>query len=189
MLNTKETTGKLGTGRWLENNSDDKRILKVTIKRKPEPPKADPATLFSREDIRKFVTEFVSSWIRGDLIIRFPTAAELAKKTPLAITFPTDPSVNAELKIKEHYVDLLIVIAGIRPTTAEEQEKAIDEVFRILLMFRSANRIEGKIISNDLEKRVSELEKVQNGQGKLVEQITGYLFKPKTPAKKPSANQ
>ena len=39
-------------------------------------------------------------------------------------------------------------------------------------MFRSANRIEGKIISNDLEKRVSDLEKTAKNQGKLVEQIT-----------------
>jgi hypothetical protein len=169
-------------------NPDNKGILKVTIKRKPEPPKADPATLFSREDVRKFVTEFVSSWIRGDLIIRFPTAAELAKKTPLAIAFPTDPSVNAELKIKEHYVDLLSIISGIKPASAEEQEKAVDEVFKMLLMFRSANRIEGKIISNDIEKRVEELEKTQNSQGKLVEQITSHLFKPKSPGKKPPAN-
>ena len=93
--------------------------------------------LFSENDIRRFVTEFVSSWIRGDIIIRFPTAAELAKKTPLSIAFPTDPSVNAELKIKEHYIDLLSVVAGIKPASAEEQEKAINEVFKMLLMFRS----------------------------------------------------
>ena len=62
----------------------------------------------------------------------------MPKKTPLSIAFPTDPSVNAELKIKEHYVDLLSIIAGIKPASAEEQEKAIDEVFKMLLMFRSA---------------------------------------------------
>ena len=173
----------------MENNADDKKVLKVTIKRKPEPPKVEPMTLFNETDVRKFVTEFVSSWIRGDIIIRFPTAAELAKKTPLSIAFPTDPSVDAELKIKEHYVDLLTVIAGIKPASADEQEKAIDEVFKMLLMFRSANRIEGKIISNDLEKRVDELEKTQKNQAKLVDQITGFLFKPKTAGKKTPPNQ
>ena len=69
--------------------------------------------------------------------------------------------MNAELKIKEHYVDLLSVIAGIKPASAEEQEKAITEVFKMLLMFRSANRIEGKIISNDLEKRIARPRKNQ----------------------------
>ena len=49
----------------------------------------------------------------------------------------------------------------------------------MLLMFRSANRIEGKIISNDLEKRMKNVEKTSKDQGKLVEQITGFLFKPK----------
>ena len=96
----------------MENNSD-KKIINVRIRRKTEP-KPEPNLLFNEKDIRKFVTEFVSSWIRGDIIIRFPTAAELAKKTPLSIAFPTDPSVNAELKIKEHYVDLLSIIAGIK---------------------------------------------------------------------------
>jgi hypothetical protein len=167
--------------------NDDKKIISVRIKRKPDV-KTEPSMLFSQQDIRRFVTEFVASWIRGDIIIRFPTANELAKKTPLSIAFPTDPSVNAELKIKEHYVDLLSVIAGIKPSSTEEQEKAIDEVFKILLMFRSANRIEGKIISNDLEKRIQELEKAAKNQSKLVDQITAFLFTPKkTKANKPAS--
>ncbi len=159
-------------------NNEDKKIISVRIKRKPEV-QAEPSVLYSKEDIRRFVSEFVSSWIRGDLIIRFPTAAELAKKTPLSITFPTDPSVNAELKIKEHYVDLLSVVAGIKPASADEQNKAVEEVFKMLLMFRSANRIEGKILSNDIEKRVEKLEEMSKNQTKLVDQITGFLFTPK----------
>jgi hypothetical protein len=156
-----------------QENSKDKGIISVRIKRQPEP---EPEPVFSPQDIRRFVTEFVSSWIRGDIIIRFPTAAELAKKTPFSIAFPTDPSVNAELKIKEHYVDLLSVIAGIKAASTSEQEQAEKEVFKMLLMFRSANRIEGKIISNDLEKRIEQLEKTSDSTGKLVEQITGFLF-------------
>jgi len=166
----------------MENNSD-KKIISVRIKRKPEP-QVEPSLLYSKEDVRKFVSEFVSSWIRGDIIIRFPTAAELAKQTPLSIAFPTDPSVNAELKIKEHYVDLLSIIAGIKPASGDEQEKAVAEVFKMFLMFRSANRIEGKIISNDLQKRVDELEKTTKDQGKLVDQITAFLFRPKNSVKK-----
>ena len=129
--------------------------------------------------MHRIVTEFVSAWIRGDLTIRFPTAAELSKKNPLAIAFPTDPSINEELKIKEHYIDLLMICAGIKRASAEEQEKAVTDVFRMLLMFRSANRIEGKIISNDLEKRVGYLEEKAQSTGKLIEQITGFLFKEK----------
>ena len=163
-----------------KNNAEDKKVISVRIRRKPEP-KPESSLLYSEKDIRRFVSEFVSSWIRGDIIIRFPTAAELAKKTPLSIAFPTDPSDNAELKIKEHYVDLLSVIAGTKPSSAEEQQKAIDEVFKMLLMFRSANRIEGKIISNDLEKRIQDLEKTTANQAKLVEQITAFLFTPKKP--------
>ncbi len=169
-----------------QGNADDKKIISVRIKRKPEP-KPEPSLLFSDKDIRKFVTEFIASWIRGDIVIRFPTAAELAKQAPLAIAFPTDPSVNAELKIKEHYVDLLSIVAGIKPASAAEQEKAIGEVFKMLLMFRSANRIEGKIISNDLQKRVDRLEENTKAQGKLVDQITAFLFTPKKSAKEKTA--
>ena len=168
-------------------NAEDKKIISVRIKRKPDPP-AEPATLYTKQEIRNFVNEFVSSWIRGDITIRFPTAAELAKKTPLSIAFPNDPSVSAELKIKEHYVDLLSVVAGIKSSSVEEQENAISEVFKMLLMFRSANRIEGKIISNDMEKRVEKLEETSRNQGKLVDQITGFLFTPKkAKASKPTA--
>ncbi len=163
----------------MSKESEDKGIISVRIKRKPEPPKAEPSLLFSEKDIRRFVTEFVSSWIRGDIIIRFPTAAELAKKTPLSINFPTDPSVDAELKIKEHYIDLLSIIAGTKPASAAEQEQAIADVFKMLLMFRSANRIEGKILTNTLENRIAELEKTVKNQSKLVDQITAHLFAPK----------
>jgi len=161
-----------------KDNADDKKMISVRIRRKPEP-KSESSLLYSEKDIHRFVSEFVSSWIRGDIIIRFPTAAELSKKNPLSIAFPTDPSVNAELKIKEHYVDLLSVIAGTKPASLEEQQRAIDEVFKMLLMFRSANRIEGKIMSNDLEKRIQDLEKTAATQTKLVEQITAFLFTPK----------
>ncbi|NLF88141.1 hypothetical protein GX563_04880 [Candidatus Bathyarchaeota archaeon] len=164
-------------------NADDKKILSVRIKRKPEPqpPQQPPvkSTLYSREEIRRFVSEFVSSWIRGDIVIRFPTAAELAKKTPLNIAFPNDPSVTAELKIKEHYVDTLSIVAGIKAVPTDEQEKAIDEVFKMMLMFRSSNRIEGRIMSSDLDKRIAKLEETVKNQAKLVDQITGYLFTPK----------
>ena len=151
--------------------TEDRRIIKVKIQKDQE-----PATLFSQEDIKKIVMEFVSAWIRGDITIRFPTAAELSKKTPLSIAFPVDPSVNAELKIKEHYVDLISTCAGIKQATTEEQKKAITEIFRLLLMFRSANRIEGKILPSDLEKKVEQLEKTAQATGKLVEQITAFLF-------------
>ena len=75
------------------------------------------------------------------------------------------------------------IIPGTKPASAEEQQRAIDEVFKMLLMFRSANRIEGKIISNDLEKRIQDLEKTKTAatQTKLVEQITAFLFTPKKP--------
>jgi len=170
------------------DDTSDKKVISVRIRKRTEP-KAEPAILFSQREVRKFVVEFVSSWIRGDIIIRFPTAAELAKKTPFSIAFPTDPSVNAELKIKEHYVDQLSIVAGTKPASVDEQEKAISDVFRMLLMFRSANRIEGKIISNDLEKRIEELEKTAKNQGKLVDQITGFLFKPQKQNNKTQASQ
>src|SRR3990172_1148903 len=163
-----------------KGNVEEKQIV-VKIQKKQA---ASP--LFSEGDVRKFVFEFVASWIRGDITIRFPTASELAKKTPFSIAFPVDPSVNAELKIKEHYIDLLSVCAGIKKASSEEQEKAIQEVFKMLLMFRSANRIEGRIMSNDLDRRMKELEKTMNTTGRLVEQITGFLF---TKKKKPAARK
>ncbi len=159
-------------------NAEDKKIIRVSIKRKPDEPQG-ATSLYSKEQIRRFVSEFVSSWIRGDIIIRFPTAAELAKQTPLNIAFPKDPSVSAELKIKEHYVDLLMVVAGIKAASAQEQENAVSEVFKMMLMFRSANRIEGKILSGDIEKRIQKLEETQGEQGKLVDRITAHLFAPK----------
>jgi hypothetical protein len=87
------------------DKAEEGKIIKVRIRKsKPEP----VAPLFSQKEVHRIVGEFASSWIKGDIIIRFPTAAELSKKNPLAITFPTDPSINQELKIKEHYIDLTI---------------------------------------------------------------------------------
>ena len=179
-MSSMQSSGENSTEKAAKGNVEKSEVIKVRIRKsKPEPA---TSTLFSQKDVRHVVAEFVSSWIRGDIIIRFPTAAELSKKNPLSIAFPTDPSVNEELKIKEHYIDLLMVCAGIKLATDEEQDKAITEVFRMLLMFRSANRIEGKIISNDLEKRVATIEERLQSTGKLVEQITGFLFKEKKPS-------
>ncbi|MDR2203674.1 MAG: hypothetical protein LBE76_05195 [Nitrososphaerota archaeon] len=154
---------------------EDNKIIHVQIKKKPEP----SAALYSEEDIRRIVDEFITSWIRGDTIIRFPTASELGKQNPITIAFPKNPSVNAELKIKEHYIDLILICAGVKAASIEEQQKAIDEIFKMMLMFRTSNRIETKNVSKDLDKRITEIEKIQQNQIKLVEQITAFLFKPK----------
>jgi hypothetical protein len=159
-------------------NADDKNIISVRIKRNSDVPDG-AASLYSREEIRRFVSEFVSSWIRGDIIIRFPTAVELSKQMPLMISFPKDPSVSAELKIKEHYVNLLMVVAGIKFASAKEQDEAVSEVFKMMLMFRSSNRIEGRILSGDLEKRIQKLEEALAEQKALVDRITAHLFPPK----------
>src|SRR5512136_2147026 len=111
-----------------KNNAEESKVVKVRIRKSKQ---TEQAALYAPKDIRSIVSEFVSSWIRGDIIIRFPTAAELSKKNPLSIAFPIDPSVNAELKIKEHYVDLLSICTGIKQATAEEQKNAITEIFRI----------------------------------------------------------
>jgi hypothetical protein len=173
-----------------QNNNNTKKIeenkiIRVQIKNKPEP---SSAALYSEEDVRRIVNEFVTSWIKGDTIIRFPTASELGKQNPLNITFTKDPSVNAELKIKEHYIDLILICAGVKPASNTEQQKAISEVFKMMLMFRSANRIENKNITKDIEKRFTELEKTQQNQMKLVEQITAFLFKPKKPKQQKTKN-
>jgi hypothetical protein len=114
--------GELNTG----DDSKDEKIV-VRIKKKTE---QVPTSLIHPDEIRRFVQEFVSSWIRGDIVIRFPTAHELSKKTPLSIAFPVDPSVNAELKIKEHYIDLLSIVAGIKKASAEEQAKSSPMIWR-----------------------------------------------------------
>jgi hypothetical protein len=148
-------------------------------KEKAKEKQQETTLLFSQKDIRNFVLTFVSSWIKGDITIRFPTAAELSKSRPLDITFPSDPSLNAEVKIKEHYIDLLSICAGTKPASSEEQQRAIVEIFRMLLMFRSANRIEGKLQPSGLEERVDKLEKSLKSTTKMIEQITSYLFKEK----------
>ncbi|NLE04991.1 MAG: hypothetical protein GX638_09335 [Crenarchaeota archaeon] len=150
------------------------RIIKVKIHKNTA---AEPETLFSPKEIRQFVSEFATAYIRGNIIIRFPTAAELSKKNPLAVGFPTDPSISQEIKIKEHYIEQLLIGAGIKSASKEQQEKAINDIFHMLLMFRSANRIEGKILPADIEKRITTLEEKQQTTNTLVEQITGFLFK------------
>src|SRR3972149_10489670 len=69
-------------GRMMEkdakDNAGDEKIV-VRIQKKQE---AAPTPLFSPSDVRRFVAEFVSSWIRGDIIVRFPTAAEVGEKSP-----------------------------------------------------------------------------------------------------------
>ncbi|MDR0318835.1 MAG: hypothetical protein LBI09_02230, partial [Nitrososphaerota archaeon] len=58
------------------DNPEKNKIIRVQIKKDPEP----SAALYSEKDIRTIVDEFVTSWIKGDTIIRFPTATELGKQ-------------------------------------------------------------------------------------------------------------
>jgi len=92
------------------------------------------------------------SWIRGDMSsdsrLRW-----IGKENSLSLAFPVDPSVNAELENKRALHWFAVCLRWIKKASSEEQEKAIQEVFKILLMFRSANQNRRKNSRERLEKR------------------------------------
>lgn len=128
------------------------------------------SSIFSDEDIKNTVREFILAWLRGKIAINFPSAREL--QNYLLPIFRYDPQAKEkEIKIKEYFINLVSICLGTEKATSKERNKAINLVFRQILALRSGNRIKGTFAEFNIEKRFQILENQVKDTNNLVKEL------------------
>ena len=120
----------------------------------------EPPIILSEDDIRQTVRQFILAWIRGDITIHFADAMNILQRSQLEGKFiDYKKASERESQGKQYFSNLIETCVGNKDVTSEEREEAISELFKWILILRSAKRVEGRIVEFDIEERFRRLEK------------------------------
>jgi len=133
-------------------------------------------SIFTREEIVTTVRSFLLAWIKNDIKIHFPTAEEIqyhvkqdGRKIDRFI------ACQQERDGKIHFLDKIVLVAGTRPATKEQQEYAINELFKDILCYRCGNRIEGTFgKKEDYDARLSRVEEQIEAMNVIIQELVIY---------------
>ena len=162
----------------MENNKANEKEEKSSNTAKAQQKTPKKLLLFSEKEFIGTVRSFIDAWLRGQITINFPTAAELEKQkqgTNLSFRYPggyiTPQSQVDEIKGKELFMSL-VATACSDEATIVEQETAISQLFQMLMAYRCGKRIIGSFtIQNDLEPKISRMEDQITAMNKLLEEL------------------
>jgi hypothetical protein len=138
--------------------------------------------LFSENETKSIVKGFISGYISGRVTINFPTPSEIecmasALDMPEVRTLDEKSKKTAiELalfKARQKVPDLIAICCGTKPASVSEQKKAFNDLFELILAYRTSGRILGEFLNYDIAERVMKLEegieKINNLLKQLVE--------------------
>lgn len=130
-------------------------------------------SLFTREEIRSIVKEFITAFVNGEITIDFKTAEEFLIEAKFSKQkMDLQEALAQEVEAKAPFYHLLNVSAGCETSSScEEKEKAINDLFASIIRMRQSQRIKGKFMTFDVEEKIAELEKDLVETNKLVAQI------------------
>jgi hypothetical protein len=153
-------------------NDDDPQY--ETSLNKQENNKTNP--LFSEDEIREIVKSFLITWLSNDVKILFPEPEEIETIAKLENRQSDTKTILLEhSKIKEKFINVIYIFTGRTKATQEQQNKAIYDLFNLLLHYRSGNRIEGNFLRNMYEERLSRIERNVKDLNKNFEELYFYI--------------
>ena len=109
--------------------------------------------LFSRQEINDIIKEFIKAYIRGQIVYYSGSNFIDVKKEDLLDTssIKSNPVFQHVLKSTLDLHNLISICSGVIPSTDEQYQKAINELFKEILILRMLNGISGTFYSNDIE--------------------------------------
>jgi hypothetical protein len=148
-----------------QNENNEKIDAEVT--------KKTQASLISKRESTATVREFVLAWIKGEISINFPDSSFIRHQAHLdGESIDIREASKREVLAKDFFIEQVSIVSGKKPSTVIEQEKAISELYDILLSFRCGDRIKGTFgTKDDHEARLQTLEEQVSGMNTLLEEL------------------
>lgn len=125
--------------------------------------------LFSKEEVESTVKGFLLAWMRGEIVIHFPTANEYVTGGEERGEKITAQEARArETQNKTIVTGLIEVCSGRKTASPVELEQATTSLFRYIMWWRQGERIEGKFLEYSIEQKMSELERKLEATNRIV---------------------
>lgn len=116
--------------------------------------------IFSPEEIRTTVKNFALGWLNGVIKVDFKEATEIMSDAKLkGEEKGWNRAMEEEKAAKKQFIDVVSICSGNMEATAEQQKKAISDLFYRILIFRAGNRLTGSFISSaNIEEKIRQIE-------------------------------
>lgn len=133
-------------------------------------------TIFSEEEIRGTVKAFALGILRGTIKIQFDNVDQIIEREKReGQTMDYKIALREEVRRKKAFVKSIEIVSGAEKSTEEQLENAIKAIFSDILALRAGNRIKGKFLEFDLEKKMDELEIKLDATNNVVEELVKWL--------------
>jgi hypothetical protein len=143
-------------------------------------PKAGSKPLFSDKEIRNIVRDFANAYIAGQVTISFPSLDDvMAVRQSEGHPMSKSEAHVLALDLSVRFADLISICVGTKEATPEEVQKATNDVFRDIIMYRNSRRIKGVFHDYGTDSRLCRLEDGMEKVNKLIEELVEYLMKGK----------
>jgi mRNA-degrading endonuclease toxin of MazEF toxin-antitoxin module len=137
-----------------------------------EPNKPRPRLVFSDDERRQIVRNFVEAYIANEIQIDWPSERhfqELAKK---GITSGAFTPRQLELYSKQQLNRYIMQATGYTEATYDEVEEAFKEIFDFILSNRMGERIKGSFFKGAItERRMKDLEDKVASHERLIQEL------------------
>ena len=154
------------------NNKQNEHSSAESKNAKPE----DSGTVFSPEEVRVIVKEFLKAYIGGKIVIKFQDVEEIMQRTKLEKQ-PLDfrHASEREVEDKINFANLIEICMGSKTASKEEKQDAINAMINFILVSRSSERMQGEFLTFDAEKMIGELRKDLDETNRVVAEIMVFL--------------
>jgi hypothetical protein len=147
-------------------------------KRMSQTPPKPPHLLFSDDERRQIVRNFVEAYLANEVQLDWPTKEhflELSKQklVPKSVRAAgEEEAVELESYGKNRFNDWVETATGFKTATYEEVESAISGLFENIVLFRMGDRIRGSFFyGTNVERRLKDLEDKVVKFGRVIEEI------------------
>ncbi len=101
--------------------------------------------LFSQLDIKNIIKDFHSAWLRNEVSIDFPKTEDIRSQAKVDGEKLDKRIAHREaLGHKVRFLDLIAQCTDISETTLQQQQKALNELYQLIVAYRIGDRIKGK---------------------------------------------
>jgi hypothetical protein len=128
--------------------------------------------IFSQDEIRNIVKQFIAAYLRGELTIEFRTAGEILQQAKFAKRkINIDAALDEEVACKKPFYDMIAVCTGSTEASPQERQTAIFDLFNIIVILRSSGRLKGNLMSSNIEERLERMETELVDISKVVKEL------------------
>jgi hypothetical protein len=142
-----------------------------------EPDKPKPRLIFSDDERRQIVRNFVEAYIANEVQIVWVSDEHVKRLRKKGVSLGDTSAYEIRRQDKKELEEWVMQVTGYTQATYREVENAITEIFRFIIRYRMGDRITGSFFKGTItEQRMKDLEDRVGNSERLIRELRILLL-------------